>query len=168
MSTLSTFRNQFDLSTSVFSEMLQCHRTQLTMAESGQRSLPQQSKTILRHLEQAFETFVPTETSNGLSSDETIFLQKQVKNCIAQLAMLTLEKEKITDKIAAAIKLQQLLLALKSFPLPAKAADAQLQIQILERKLPAKLKKLQLEMAKIQLKMGALQGEIDAANALLL
>ncbi len=167
MNSLTNFRNQFGLTSNVFSVLLQCHRTQVSMAESGRRSLPQASKTILHHLEQAYEQYSPPPESTEMPAAVTTFLQKQVKNITAQLAELALEKESVSEKIAAAVRLQQFLAALRAYPLPQEAADAQIQIQILERKMPEKLKKLQLELTQIQLKMGGLLSELDAANALL-
>lgn len=167
MNSLTTFRNQFGLTSSVFSVLLQCHRTQVSMAESGRRSLPQASKTILHHLEQAYEQYAPPPDTTEMPAAVTAFLQKQVKSITAQLAELALEKESVSEKLAAAIRLQQFLAGLRAFPLPQEAEDAQFQIQILERKMPEKMKKLQLELTQIELKMGGLQGELDAANSML-
>jgi len=168
MTFLQSFREQFGISQNDFAGILQCHTSQLTMAESGRRSLPQESKTILRHLEQAFEQYVPPRNnSNAIPASVTTFLQNKIKKCTAELAQLALEKETLEKKLTTAQQLEKLLLALKSNPLPIQAEEAALQIEILDRKLPIKLTKIYTELSTNQIKIGSVNGELSAALAVL-
>lgn len=164
MSILQSFRDTYGLTVNDTANLLQCPRAQISMTELGKRSLPDMSKKILNHLEKAIEQFVP---KSGITTSKpasvTVFINKKIKKHNAALEQLTLEKEAIEQKIAAALHLQNLLAALKNYPLPPEADEAILQIQILERKLPEKLKKLYLELATILVKVGGVQGQLSAA-----
>jgi cell division protein FtsB len=112
---LQSFRNNYGLTVNDTANLLQCPRAQISMSEIEKRSLPELSKKILRHLEKAIEQYVPKSgITTSKSTSVTFFLNKKIKKHKAALEKLTLEKESIEQKIAAALQQQNLLAALKN------------------------------------------------------
>jgi len=164
MTLLQSFRKKYGLTITDFAHILQCHRTQLSMAESGRRSLPPSSIITWRHLQEAVEQYTPPLNNTiEIPTEVKTFLQKRIKHYTSVLAQLELDKEVIEKSIATSLETKNLIAALQLYPLPNEAENSTLKLEIIDRKLLVNLKKEYVELTKIQLKISGLQNELATA-----
>lgn len=171
MNYIQALREKFGLSQMVFADLLGCDRTLLSKAEGGQRNLPDNSRKIFYHMDDAWQQFQTSSAQApepSAADDEAVqdFLATSLKQSKAQLTVCELENESLTEKITKAEEQVKFLAALTAFPLPPEAEIGQMQIVILKRKLPKKLAQLYLEQAQLKIKIAVLQAEIDCATSL--
>ncbi len=170
MNYIKEFREKFGLPQFVFADLIGCERSILSMAELDKRNLPDNSRKIFYHIDNAlqqFQTLSAQAPEPSAADDEAVqdFLTSQLKESKAQLTVCELENETLTEKITKAEEQMKFLAALTAFPLPPEAEIGQMQLEILKRKLPKKLAQLYLEQAQLKIKLAVLQAEIDSATS---
>ncbi len=163
MNYIQALREQVGLSQEIFSDLIDCNRVLLCMAELDKRSLPDKSRLLFHHIDSAWGQYLasnPVQVPTN-SPSATEFLQKKERTAKAALETCLLDDEALTKKIQAAENLRQFLEVLTQNPLPNEDPIGQMQVDNLKRKLPKKLDNLYFQQAQLRLQIAELRAAID-------
>lgn len=157
-------RNKLGISVEAFATLINCGFGQLSMAESGKRSLPTISLQILNLIEQKLaQNQLPAVTAS-LQDEKTIaFLQKRTDNCQSLIKILRYKLSVLEEKYSQASSLQRLTTEFETDDSLPDVGNTHLQMQVLKRQSKAKLQKRKQEWVELQLTLAATEAELQKA-----
>jgi len=162
-----SLRNQLGLSTAVFADLIGCSRSQLTMTESGKRSLPASSLLLLVKLEEALRQNInkPVESTKP-GKQVMALLRKHISKRRWQAEEAKQKVEKLAEKHEQLKYLLQLTQVYEAAPFSHKNDITTLLMTILKRKAQKKLPIQHSELVKAHLLSAGLQAEMVATDEL--
>ena len=162
-------RLQLGLSLAEFADLLNTNVGQLSMVESGLRSLPTTSLEIADSLQKAMNSSKAQPIAdNKLSKKVIALLNKEIRIGQAKLEALQMQELKLAEKLNAAKCLFSLSQEFTRPLPPPQKEEVDLQMAVLQRKATKKVEQYEVKLIQLQLQITSVQALIFKANEILL